>query len=267
MCDDPSHDHSHSESSHDHSMCDDPSHDHSHSDAAEASQDQPLDVDNRRNPRASDVSMSAEYFDESNAGYFAELNAIEGVYSFAHPGGEFEVHCRDKGRFWAPKFQCQSTWQLDGDGTLTIDFKQYGKYALQRREDGTFRGSAVGKPGSWRTMEKLRSFSTAERAVMDSRWEFEHAGGRFEVEFRADAFNHFVCEAFPAHSHWRLDDADTATPTLYINWGKFGEYELEIAADGASASGSVKGRPEDWRKMKNLGVLGANLKVYAEHDH
>lgn len=35
-------------------------------------------------------------------------------------------------------------------------------------------------------MEKLRSFSTAERAVMDSRWEFEHAGGRFEVGCRLD---------------------------------------------------------------------------------
>jgi len=203
----------------------------------------------------------------SNAEYFAELEAAAGVYSFAHPGGEFEVHCRDKGRFWAPKFQCKSTWQLESDGGLYVDFQQHGKYALKRTGDGTFSGSAVGKPDSWRTMVKQRSFSTAERAVMDSRWEFEHAGGSFEVEFRADAFNHFVCEKFPAHSHWRLDNAETATPTLYINWGKFGEYELEIAADGSSASGSVKGRPEDWRKMKNLGVLGSNLKVFAEHDH
>ena len=34
-------------------------------------------------------------------------------------------------------------------------------------------------------------FSPAEVAVMDSKWEFEHPGGKFEVELRADAFNHF----------------------------------------------------------------------------
>lgn len=201
-----------------------------------------------------------------HAKYFASLKEMQGVYSFAHPGGEFDVHLRDKGKFWAPKFKTKSTWNLDGD-SLTVDFQQYGKYALTRQEDGSFSGSAVGKPDSWRTMQKVRPFSVAERAVMDSRWQFEHAGGSFEVEFRADAFNHFVCEQFPAHSHWRLDNAETPTPTLYVNWGKYGEYELEIAADGATASGSVKGRPDDWRKMKNLGVLGSNLKQYAEHDH
>ena len=102
---------------------------------------------------------------------------------------------------------------------------------------------------------------------MDSRWEFEHTGGTFEVELRADAFNHFVCEAYPAHAHWRLDNADLPTPTIYINWGKYGEYELEVAADGLSAVGSAKGQPDKWRKMKYLGVLGSDLKLYAEHDH
>lgn len=223
-----------------------------------------------------DAQMSAAS-STPNAEYFAELEAMAGVYSFSHPGGEFEVHLRHKGRFWAPKFQCKSTWQLESDGSLSINFVQYGKYALERMQDESWRsrfgqssdwsGSAVGKPDSWRTMVKQRSFSTAERALMDSRWEFEHAGGSFEVEFRADAFNHFVCEKFPAHSHWRLENAETATPTVYVNWGPYGEYELEIAADGSSASGSVKGRPEDWRKMKKLGSLGSNQKVFAEHDH
>ena len=204
--------------------------------------------------------------DNSNDAFFANLRECEGVYSFIHPGGEFEVHLRDKGRFWAPKFQCKSTWSLDNSGGILIDFQQYGQYSLQPTEDG-FSGSAVGKPESWRRMVKTRSFSPAERALMDSRWEFEHAGGKFEVEFRADAFNHFVCEAFPAHSHWRLDGADTPTPTVYINWGKYGEYELTLEADGSAASGSVKGRPANWRKMRNLGALGSNLKQYAEHNH
>ena len=199
--------------------------------------------------------------------FFADLQDALGIYSFTHPGGEFEVHLRDKGRFWAPRFQCASTWQMDSDGGLKIDFAQYGKYELRKEDDGGYSGSAVGKQESWRKMAKTRDFSAAELAVMDSKWEFEHAGGSFEVEFRADAFNHFVCEDYPAHSHWYLEKAETPTPTLCINWGKFGEYELEIAADGKSASGSVKGKPDEWRKMTNKGALGSNLKQYAEHNH
>ena len=89
---------------------------------------------------------------------------------------------------------------------------------------------------------------------MDSVWNFQHPGGSFEVEFRADAFNHFVSKVwlgrhthtdthtqththththtmrvqdFPAHSHWALTDN-----TLFINWGVYGEYELELAPSG-----------------------------------
>ena len=87
---------------------------------------------------------------------------------------------------------------------------------------------------------------------MDSQWAFEHAGGTFEVEFRADAFNHFVCGAYPAHAHWRLEDAGSPTPTVYINWGKYGEYELTMAPDGESMEGSAKGNPEQWRKAARL---------------
>jgi len=194
------------------------------------------------------------------------MQEAQGVYSFSHPGGEFEVHLRNKGRFWAPQFQCKSTWVLGSEGDIRIDFAQYGQFAFQKTEDG-FSGSVIGKPEHWRRMDKKRSFSPAEVAVMDSKWEFEHAGGTFPVELRADAFNHFVCEAFPAHAHWRLDNADSPTPTLFINWGKYGEYEFEVAADGARAVGSVKGDPANWRKMTNLGVLGTDLKRYVEHDH
>ena len=40
----------------------------------------------------------------STSKYFSDLEDATGVYSFTHPGGEFEVHLRDKGRFWAPRF-------------------------------------------------------------------------------------------------------------------------------------------------------------------
>ena len=41
---------------------------------------------------------------------------------------------------------------------------------------------------------------------------------------QADGFNHFVCPKFPAHSHWSMDGNK-----VYINWGSYGEYELEVA--------------------------------------
>ena len=204
----------------------------------------------------------------NNEAWFAAVLDAQGVYSFAHPGGEFEVHLRSKGRFWAPSFQCKSTWVLGADAdTLRVDFEKYGKYEFTKTAEGRFSGSAVEQPENWRRMAKKRPFSPAEVAVMDSKWEFEHAGGTFEVEFRADAFNHFVCDAYPAHAHWRLDNAESPTPTVFINWGKYGEYELVVDENGASAVGSVKGQPDNWRKMKNLGVLGTDLKQYAEHDH
>ena len=52
-----------------------------------------------------------------------------------------------------------------------------------------------------------------------------------------------------------------------ITYLEYGEYELEVAADGSSAVGSAKGQPDKWRKMTNLGVLGSDLKQYAEHAH
>ena len=101
---------------------------------------------------------------------------------------------------------------------------------------------------------------------MDSKWQFEHAGGTFEVELRADAFNHFVCEAYPAHAHWRLDHADSPTPTVFINWGKYGEYVLTIAEDGQTMSGSAKGQPDNWRKATRTRTLGEVEEAHV-HDH
>ena len=115
-------------------------------------------------------------------------------------------------------------------------------------------------------MVRTRTFTVAETMLMDSEWELEHPGGKFNIEFRADGYNHFVCNDFPSHSHWRLDDAESATPTVYINWGKFGEYTLVMTADGTDMVGSAKGQPENWRKCKRLRALG-NVEEAHVHDH
>ena len=96
-------------------------------------------------------------------------------------------------------------------------------------------------------------------SVMDSEWKLEHPGGSFDIEFRADGLNSFVCGMFPAKASWRIVNSDSETPTVYIDWGKYGEYELTVAADGESMVGSVKGQPDAWRKATRLRSLPASL--------
>jgi len=118
-------------------------------------------------------------------------------------------------------------------------------------------------------MKFKRHFSPAEINLFDSEWELEHPKGKFLVEFHADAYNHFVCSDFPAHSHWSLvDDADgdPYTPSVHINWGKFGKYVLKMSADGKSMEGSAEGQPDNWRKAKRMRFLNNPAKVH-EHDH
>ena len=88
---------------------------------------------------------------------------------------------------------------------LKIDWGKYGKYTLQLKDKGTkyFEGSADGRPESWRKMGWKRAFTTAEMMLFDSEWDFQHPGGNFPVKFKADSYNHFVCDDFPAHSHWK----------------------------------------------------------------
>ena len=152
------------------------------------------------------------------------LAKLVGVYEFQHPGGTFHVHLRTQGRFFAPNFQARATWNITEGGELFIDWGKYGQYKLQLVDPATraFEGAAVGKPESWRKMKLHRPFTVAETKLFDSEWMLEHPGGKFPVEFRADGFNHFVCNDFPAHSHWRLEDDATPTPTLQISWGKYG---------------------------------------------
>lgn len=134
------------------------------------------------------------------------LDSLVGVYNFTHAGGTFDVHLRSNERFFAPQYQAKSTYSLNAAGDLlSIDWGKFGKYDLKvvDKAEKEFSGSARDKPESWRKMKWKRSFTIAEQRLFDSVWNFQHPNGAFEVEFRADAYNHFVCNDFPAHSHWR----------------------------------------------------------------
>ena len=129
-----------------------------------------------------------------------------GVYNFEYAGGQFEVHLRPAERFFAPLYQAKSKWSFDADGKMmTVDFAKYGMYELRLEDEvaKTFVGAAKGNSESWRKMIFKRPFTKAELMLFDSLWEFQHPRGSFSIEFRADAFNHFVCDDFPAHSHWK----------------------------------------------------------------
>jgi len=196
---------------------------------------------------------------------------LQGVYDFAYAGGSFDVHLRSGGRFFAPEYQQPATWNYDPPiKKVSIDWLKYGKYELTLAEGGEaakeFHGALVGKPESWRKMKLKRPFTVAEQMLMDSEWDFIHEGGSFRVNFKADGYNHFVCHDFPAHSHWRLDHGETPTPTLFIDWGKYGKYELVIDADGQSMSGGAKGNMSNWRKGKRVGKMGETGDLHV-HDH
>ncbi len=82
---------------------------------------------------------------------------LHGVYDFSHPDGEFEVHLRSGGRFFAPKFPAKSFWTVTVDanncGKLHIAWAKYGQYVLALDNNGSspsFSGSLVDHPEAWR---------------------------------------------------------------------------------------------------------------------
>ena len=63
-----------------------------------------------------------------------------------------------------------------------------------------------------------------------------------------------------------MNDVASDTPTVYIDWGKYGEYELKMAPNGESMAGSAKGQPDNWRKAKRLRSTGLQPEAHV-HDH
>jgi len=213
----------------------------------------------------------------------AEASAMFSAwYGFQHPGGEFEVCLRPGGVFYAPQFPANSRWCVmpSGDGAkIGIAWGKYGNYELAVT-DAVLRelqGAAVPPsprdapgPNDWRRMRAIRPLSPAELSLIGatgggSEWSFEYEGGAFNVQFRGDSYNHFVCAQYSAHSHWKLTNGDEVA----INWGPYGNYALKV--NGDAGAGSSVGNPKDWRRMKKLRDLEpaeASQRCTAhDHDH
>ena len=72
-----------------------------------------------------------------------------------------------------------------------------------------------------------------------------------------------MCKDFPAHAHWSL-----AGNKLYINWGTYGEYDLELDDAGETMKGSLKGNADSWRTGTRKGKLSSEQVADAvEHTH
>ncbi len=137
------------------------------------------------------------------------------------------------GTFFCPQYPAQSTWSNVGDA-LRVDWANYCKYEMLRKEAG-WEGCALGRPDSWRRMVPLRPFTDSELLLFDTEWSFEWEKGCFNIEFRADGFNHFVCSQFPAHAHWDFAPEENK---VVIDWAQYGKFELVIDPASRSMSGT-----------------------------
>lgn len=218
---------------------------------------------------------------------------VPGVYSWLYGGGSFAVALRPTGVFHCPQYSAAAKWALtsnpDDAAKLNIDWKNYGQYELKALGDGNFEGSQKGKPSNWRKMSFVRSFNAHELLMMGdgggSAWNFAWENGSFEVEFRCDGYNHFICKTYPAHSHWNMEDNK-----ILINWDKYGstiwphatdlpsvsnivnfwlgEYELVLDAATGQMNGCKKGEPNNWRKAQFLRNLdSSSIDSVPSHDH
>jgi hypothetical protein len=139
-----------------------------------------------------------------------------------------------------------------GTQVIAIAWGRYGNYELEFVAQNQWAGSTVGAPDDWRKMELKAPLSPAEARILGangagSEWQLVHPGGEFSVEFRGDGFNHFVCNSYPAHSHYSLGGANR--DELTIDWGQYGVYELRVDGANGRAEGCAKGAPANWRKL------------------
>jgi hypothetical protein len=203
----------------------------------------------------------------------AAMADVVGWYSLQWKGGAFEVCFRPVGRFFCPRFQAPATWQMEGN-VINLDWAKFGKYQFtfdpaSKHMEGFALPENKDDEKNWRKADFLRPLSAQESALIGdgagSEWDFEWSGGKFPVQFKADGYNHFKCEDFPAHAHWAWDQQKEL---LTIHWDQYGTYEMKINGAEKTMEGSAKGAPDDWRKAELLRNLIDNKVVEAcEYKH
>ena len=76
-------------------------------------------------------------------------------------------------------------------------------------------------------------------------WSWQYEQGNFEVSF-VDG-GEFICVDYPENSSWKGCCSECASK-ITVEWGKFGNYTMELQEDGKSMKGFYTGYPDDWRK-------------------
>jgi hypothetical protein len=147
-----------------------------------------------------------------------------GVYNWTYQGGSFVVAFRPRGVFYCEKYPAAASWSI-ASNLLTVNWKNYGSYEFPLKSDSNEKldGFVQKNPTNWRKIEFIREFNPTERALLGEGfgtvWNFIYERGQFEIEFRVDGFNHFVCKQYPSHSHWKLINDQIVA----INWGQYGK--------------------------------------------
>jgi hypothetical protein len=130
----------------------------------------------------------------------------QGVYRWLYKSGQFEVAFRPQGVFYCSKYPGEASWEVDAaSSNLLVNWKSYGTYEFPLSSvssSGSVDGFVQGNSSNWRKLEFLRDFNQTERLLLGdqgfgSAWNFTYEKGAFEIEFRCDSFNHFVCPQFP----------------------------------------------------------------------
>jgi predicted DNA-binding WGR domain protein len=192
---------------------------------------------------------------------------LSGVYAWEYAGGSFPVVLRPNGVFYCKGYAAAATWTVE-DGKVMINWGRFGNYQMVNVGDNKWDGSLIGYPEKWRKMSLTRPLNAGEVLMVGdgggSAWDFQWEGGKFEVQFFCDGFNHFVCPQYPAHSHWEMDENSSR---VYVNWGKYGEYELVLDANEKVMTGHKKGQPENWRRAVFLRGLSLETIQSSAHDH
>ena len=130
--------------------------------------------------------------------------------------------------FWCPQFPADARWAFSAESqTLEIDWGKYGQYVL-KVQGSELVGGVRGNESDWRKASFKRAFTPQEELISGSAWMLHFENGvPFRVELRADG--HFHCAAYPGHFSYKLN---SEANTVAIEWGKYGQYELEVDLSG-----------------------------------